>query len=207
MGGCWWRVIGCRALQSFTTLFGSLMGVGRTRRGGGGDASGQEQRWRMAGLTSQQLLPRGSAAFARSHPLPADGRTAAWALLVCRPAVWGGHIQACPEGHVERVWYHACRPRLWPPWAWRQVERWLATHKARRLAGEHDQVICTLPEARRALGLAPGRAMTTRLVATGHETRVERRGDATSLGARPGISPRGTPGVRPWSCTRIGPAA
>jgi hypothetical protein len=27
MGGCWWRVIGCRALQSFTTLFGSLIGV------------------------------------------------------------------------------------------------------------------------------------------------------------------------------------
>jgi hypothetical protein len=28
MGGCWWRVIGCRALQSFTTLFGSLISVG-----------------------------------------------------------------------------------------------------------------------------------------------------------------------------------
>jgi hypothetical protein len=27
MGGCWWRVVGCRALQSFTTLFGSLIGV------------------------------------------------------------------------------------------------------------------------------------------------------------------------------------
>jgi hypothetical protein len=58
-------------MQCFTISFGSLIIVGLTRRGGGGDASGQEQRWRMAGLTIQQILQRGYAAFERSHPLPA----------------------------------------------------------------------------------------------------------------------------------------
>jgi Transposase zinc-binding domain len=57
----------------------------------------------MAGLTIQQILQRGYAALERSHPLPAYVRRAAWALLVCRTAVLGGHVQRCPEGHCERI--------------------------------------------------------------------------------------------------------
>jgi hypothetical protein len=141
----------------------------------------------MAGLTIQQILQRGSAAFERSHPLPAYVRKAAWALLVCRTAVLGGHLQACPEGHGERLWYHSCRHRRCPPCAWLQVERWLATQKARLLACDHDHVIFTMPDELRELWLANVRAMTTLLCATVHETRVERLGDAKYLGARPGI--------------------
>ena len=47
----------------------------------------------MAGVTIQQILHQGYAAFERCHPLPASVRKAAWALLVCRTAVLGGHIQ------------------------------------------------------------------------------------------------------------------
>jgi hypothetical protein len=68
----------------------------------------------MAGVTVQQILQEGYAAFERCHPLPAHVRQAAWALLVCRTAVLGGHMQACPEGHIERVWYNSCRHRLCP---------------------------------------------------------------------------------------------
>ena len=102
----------------------------------------------------------------------------------------GGHIQACPEGHVERVWYHACRHRRCPPCAWLQVERWLAPHKARLLACDHYHVLVTMPDERRELGWRNVRAMTTLVCATVHETLVERLGDAKSLGARPESSPR-----------------
>jgi hypothetical protein len=85
----------------------------------------------MAQVTVQQILQEGYAAFERRHRLPAYVRKAAWALMVCRTAVLGGHIQACPEGHVERVWYNSCRHRLCPQCAWLQVERWLITQKAR----------------------------------------------------------------------------
>jgi hypothetical protein len=101
--------------------------------------------------------------------------------------VLGGHIQACPEGHGERVWDHACRHRLCPPWAWLQVDRWLATQKARLLACDHYHVLCTMPDELRELWLANVHAMTTLLLATGHETLVELLGDAKYLGARPGI--------------------
>jgi hypothetical protein len=43
-------------------------------------------------------------AFAHCPALPASVQKAAWALLVCRTAVLGGHVQSCPGGHVERVW-------------------------------------------------------------------------------------------------------
>jgi hypothetical protein len=141
----------------------------------------------VAGLTVQQILQHGYAAFERCHPLPAYVRKAAWALLVCRTAVLGGHIQACPEGHVERVWYNSCRHRLCPQCAWLQVERWLVRQKARLLACDHDHVIFTMPHELNDLWLANVAAMTQLLCATVHETLDQLLGDEKYLGARPGI--------------------
>jgi hypothetical protein len=55
-------------------------------------------------LTRQTILQRGYAAYERRHPLPHWVRRAVWALLACRTAVVGGHVHACPDGHVERIW-------------------------------------------------------------------------------------------------------
>jgi len=153
----------------------------------------------VAGLTIQQILHQGYAAFERSHALPSYVRKAAWALLVCRTAVLGGHIQACPEGHVERVWYNSCRHRLCPQCAWIQVERWLVTQKARMLACEHYHVIFTLPDELRGLWLANVRPMTTLLFAAVHETLDELLGDEKYLGACPGI----IAALHTWSQTLV----
>jgi putative transposase/transposase-like zinc-binding protein len=151
----------------------------------------------VAGLTLQQILQQGYAAFERCHPLPAYVRKAAWALLVCRTAVLGGHIQTCPEGHVERVWYNSCRHRLCPPCAWLQVERWLMTQKARLLACEPYHVIFTLPSELHALWRANVPVMTTLLFASVRDTLLELLGDEKYLGATPGIIAT----LHPWSQT------
>jgi Putative transposase/Transposase zinc-binding domain len=124
-----------------------------------------------------------------------------WALLACRTARLGGHLQACPEGHVERVWYHSCRHRLCPQWAWLQVERWLARQRARLLACEHDHVIFTMPDELRGLWLAHVRAMTNLVFATVHETLDELLGDAKYLGACPGL----IAALHTWSQTLVLP--
>ena len=108
-------------------------------------------------------------------------------MLVCRTAVLGGHVQSCPDGHVERVWYNSCRHRMCPRCAWLQIEPWLVQQKARLLACEHYHVISTLPDELRGLWLANVRAMTNLLFATVHETLDELLGDAKYLGACPGI--------------------
>jgi Putative transposase/Transposase zinc-binding domain len=141
----------------------------------------------VAGLTIQQMLQEGYAACEQSHPLPGYVRKAAWALLVCRTAVLGGHIQACPEGHVERVWYHSCRHRLCPPCAWLQVERWLVKQKTRLLPCDHDHVIFTIPSELQDLWLVNVAAMTQLLFASVHDTLLELLGDPHYLGATPGL--------------------
>jgi hypothetical protein len=76
--------------------------VGLTRSGGGGGCAAEREV--VAALTGQEILPRGDVAFERCQALPASVRKAAWARLVCRTAVLGGHVPRCPDGHVERVW-------------------------------------------------------------------------------------------------------
>jgi hypothetical protein len=138
-------------------------------------------------LTLQTILHLGYAAYERSHPLPDSVRRAVWALLACRTAVLGGHVQACPDGHVERIWYNSCRHRLCPPCAWVQVERWLAKQKARLLACDHYHVIFTMPHELNELWLANVEGMSGLLCARVHDTLLELLGDRKYLEARPGI--------------------
>jgi hypothetical protein len=151
----------------------------------------------MGHVTVQQILQRGYAAFERSHPLPDYVRAAAWALMACRTALLGGHIEACPEGHVERIWDNSCKHRMCPPCAWLQIERWLITQKARLLACEHYHVICTMPSELHALWLANVAVMTTLVFASVRDTLLELLGDAKYLGATPGIMAT----VHTWSQT------
>ncbi len=147
----------------------------------------------------QTVLQMGYAAYERHHPLPDYVRRAVWAILACRTAVLGGHVQACPEGHVERIWYHSCRHRMCPQCAWLQVERWLTKQKGRLLACEHYHVIFTLPHELNDLWLANVIVMTQLLFASVHETLVELLGDGQYLGAQPGIIAT----LHTWSQTLI----
>jgi hypothetical protein len=155
----------------------------------------------MAQVTVQQILPEGYAAFERSHRLPASVRQAAWALMVCRTAVLGGPIQACPEGHVEGVWYQSCRHRLCPHGAWLQIERWLSRPKARLLACEPYHLSCTMPAALHGLWLANGRPRTKLWCATVWPTVGELLRDAKELGAPPGLMAA----LHTWSQTLVLP--
>jgi hypothetical protein len=100
-----------------------------------------------------QILQRGDAVFEEHYTLPAYVRKAVGALLACRTARLGGHIQACPEGHVERVWYNSCRHGRCAPYVWLQVERWRVRQRPRLLACDHDHVIFTVPDELRKFSL------------------------------------------------------
>jgi hypothetical protein len=116
--------------------------------------------WRPDKRTRQTILHLSYEASARTHAVPDDVRRAVWALWAGRTAGLGGHVQACPEGHLERLWYTSCRQRLCPPCAWVQGERWLAKQQARLLACDHDQVLFPMPHALNALWRATVAGMT-----------------------------------------------
>jgi hypothetical protein len=141
----------------------------------------------MALVTLQTIFQDAFPAYEQRHALPAHVRRAAHALMQCRTAALGGHIQACPDGHVARVWYNSCRHRSCPQCAYLQTERWLALQRARLLACDHYHVIFTLPHELNPLWLANVPVMTTLLFQAVRDTLVTLLADPQYLGAQPGI--------------------
>jgi hypothetical protein len=140
----------------------------------------------MALVTLHTILPDALPAYEQTHPLPASVRRATRAIMECWTAVLGGHIQACPDGPMPRIWPNACRPRSCPQCASRQPERWLALHRPRRLAYDHSHVLFTLPHDRNPLWLANVSVMTTRVCQAVRDTLGPWLAAPTHLGAQPG---------------------
>ena len=153
----------------------------------------------MALVTLQAIFQDAFPAYEQSHALPTHVRRAAHALMQCRTAALGGHIQACPDGHVSRVWYNSCRHRSCPQCASLQTERWLAFQQARLLACDHSHVIFTLPHALNPLWLANVSVMTTLLFQAVRDTLGTLLADPKYLGAQPGI----LAALHTWSQTLV----
>jgi Putative transposase/Transposase zinc-binding domain len=153
----------------------------------------------MALVTLQAIFQDAFPAYEQRHALPAHVRRAAQALMQCRTAALGGHIQACPDGHVARVWYNSCRHRSCPQCAYRQTERWLALQRARLLACDPYQVIFTLPHDRNPLWLAHVQMMTTRRFQAVRDTLGTLLAAPKYLGAQPGIRTA----LHTWSQTLV----
>ena len=77
--------------------------------------------------------------------LPLHKLKAVNALIKCRTAALGGHVQRCPEGHVERIWYNSCKHRYCPQCQGLETARWLEKQQNRLLPCSHFHVIFTLP--------------------------------------------------------------
>lgn len=140
----------------------------------------------MGRLTLQDICCEASPDYECSPPLPAHVRRAAHAIIQCRTAVLGGHSQACPDGHVSRVWDNSCRQRACPQCAYRQTERWLALQRARLLACDPSQGIFPLPHDLNPLWLANVPVRSTLRLQAARDTFGELLADAKYLGAQPG---------------------
>jgi len=153
----------------------------------------------MALVTLQTIFQDAFPAYEQRHALPAHVRRAAHAIIRCRTAALGGHIQACPDGHVARVWYNSCRHRSCPQCAYLQTERWLARQRARLLACDHYHVIFTLPHDLNPLWLANVSMMTALLFQAVRDTLCTLLADPKYLGAQPGI----LAALHTWSQTLV----
>jgi Putative transposase/Transposase zinc-binding domain len=153
----------------------------------------------MALVTLQTIFQDAFPAYEQTHLLPTHVRRAARAIMQCRTAALGGHVQACPDGHVARIWYNSCRHRSCPQCAYLQTERWLALQRARLLACDHYHVIFTLPHDLNPLWLANVQVMTTLLFQTVRDTLCTLLADPQYLGAQPGI----LAALHTWSQTLV----
>jgi len=141
----------------------------------------------MIDPTIQSILLIGYAAYEMRHLLPDFIRETAHCLMVCRTAVLGGHTQACPDGHHQRIWYNSCRHRMCPQCTYLQVQQWLAKQKVRILRCDHFHVIFTIPDELRFLWHFNTKLMTQILFTCSRDTLFELLGDKKYMGAKPGI--------------------
>lgn len=153
----------------------------------------------MGKSTIQSIMQLGWAAYERLYPLPAYVRTAVVALISCRTAALGGHIQGCPDGHFRRHWYNSCKHRLCPQCAYILVERWLQKQKARLLGTDHYHVIFTIPHELNMIWLLNVKLMTQLLFRAVRDTLFDFIEDDKHVGGTPGIIST----LHTWSQTLI----
>ncbi len=82
-----------------------------------------------------------------TQPLPAHVRRAVRMAMHCQSSALGGHVERCPDGHIERMFYNSCGHRFCPRCAGRKRRSWLITQRAKWLPVRHDHVVFTLPHA------------------------------------------------------------
>lgn len=142
----------------------------------------------MAG-TLQRIFQQHFDAFATDHRLPPHWVRAAHKLSRCRTAALGGHIQACPAGHVERVWYNSCRHRSCPQCNRLQMTQWLNKQRERLLDCAHHHIIFTLPHDFNPLWIHNTATMMEILFHCARDSLQEMLSDERRLGdAEPGFT-------------------
>jgi hypothetical protein len=137
--------------------------------------------------TIQELLRAHFDDLVQGGRLSAPQYRAARALRDCRSAALGGHVQRCPNGHVERVWYNSCRNRSCPQCNGLAKERWLKRIQARLIDCAHWHVIFTIPHQLNVLWRLNTAVMTEVLFGAARDTLLELLADARHLGAKPGM--------------------
>jgi len=137
--------------------------------------------------TVREVLQQHFDQYARSHRLSAPQYRAARAMSVCRTATLGGHVQRCPNGHLERVWYNSCRHRNCPQCNGLAREQWLERQRARLIDCAHHHLIFTIAHELVPLWMLNGAALMGLLFETVRDTLGELLADPRYLGAEPGI--------------------
>jgi hypothetical protein len=139
-----------------------------------------------AGLA--EVLATFGPAYLASHALP-RGAAKVWrAILACRTAALGGHVESCADCGTSRHVYHSCRNRHCPRCQTRTKEAWLAARRREVLPVPYFHLVFTLPHDLNALIGAAPRRLYENLFAAASTTLTDFAGSPRHLGGMPAFS-------------------
>lgn len=91
------------------------------------------------------MLRRHGPAYLEMHALSVTKAKAWRAILACRTAALGGHVETCEACGTTRHVYHSCRNRHCPLCQTRAKEAWLAARQCELLPVPYFHLVFTLP--------------------------------------------------------------
>ena len=111
--------------------------------------------------------------YLAAHAL-ARSQAKAWrAIVSCRTAALGGHVDRCDACGATRHVYHSCRNRHCPRCQTRTKEQWIAARQRELLPVPYTHLVFTLPHALNGLTGHHFRAITDLLFASAAATLTE----------------------------------
>jgi hypothetical protein len=121
------------------------------------------------------------------HTLRPEQRQVMAAIIRCRTAALGGHVQRCDECGHQRIQYNSCRNRHCPKCQATARAAWLEARQAELLPIPYFHVVFTMPEEIRPLALQNKRVVYGILFRAAAEALQELAANPKHLGAEIGL--------------------
>jgi len=135
-----------------------------------------------------EVLRRHGPAYLGAHPLSVAKAKVWRAILACRTAALGGHVDVCDACGTTRRVYFSCRNRHCPQCQTRAKEAWLAARRREVLPVPYFHLVFTLPHDLNGLiGQCP-QALYEMLFGAVSATLTEFAANPRWLGGTPGFS-------------------
>jgi hypothetical protein len=141
-------------------------------------------------LEVADIFRRHGDAYRRDHEghLGRTERRVMSAVVACRTATLGGHVEACADCGATRIAYNSCRNRHCPKCQGLARAQWLAARQAELLPVPYFHVVFTLPPAAAEIAFQNKAAVYAILMRTAAETLATIAADPKHLGAELGIT-------------------
>lgn len=133
------------------------------------------------------VLRAGLAKHESRRPLSEVQRKAANAILNCRTAALGGHLDACAGCGTLSVSYNSCRHRACPKCQWPAQIRWVQKRMGEVLNTTYFHIVFTVPHALNPLFLSNDTALYNLLMRCAWETLDQLARQPRWLGAHTGM--------------------
>ncbi|MBK7662926.1 MAG: transposase zinc-binding domain-containing protein [Sterolibacteriaceae bacterium] len=155
----------------------------------------------MHAATLAEVLARFGPAYLATYRLP-RGAAKVWrAILACRTAALGGHLEACDRCGASRHVYHSCRNRHCPRCQSRAKQAWVAARRAEVLPVPYFHLVFTLPHDLNALIGTTPRPLYETLFGAVSATLTEFAASPRHLGGVAAFSLLLHTGARIWAAT------
>lgn len=139
-------------------------------------------------IEMQQVFARFAETYLTTHPCHSEGTKAAKAIVNCRTAALGGHVDQCDACDEVKVSYNSCRNRNCPKCGNVKKEQWILDRTSELLPVPYFHVVCTVPHQLNPVFLAHPALMNSLFFRAASGTLTQLALDPKFLGAQIGVT-------------------